>query len=197
MAVDKSVTKLSRKTSESEIELELALGAGGKAEVETGIAFFDHMLGQLAKHSGANLKLKCKGDLEVDAHHSVEDSGIALGAALDKALSTRKGLARFGSAYAPLDESLARTVIDLSGRPGLFFSADFTRPRVGEFDTQLVEEFFRAFANHARATVHIDLIRGYNCHHQVEAIFKSFAIALARATAKTGSSGLPSTKGVI
>ncbi|MBF2735755.1 MAG: imidazoleglycerol-phosphate dehydratase HisB [Betaproteobacteria bacterium AqS2] len=186
---------IERATGETAIKVALRL-APAKAEIATGIAFFDHMLAQIAQHGQLGLAVKAKGDLDVDFHHTVEDVGIALGMALEKALGDKKGIARFADACAPLDEALARVVLDLSGRPGLYYRATFSRPAVGDFDVQLVREFFQGFANAAKATLHVDLLAGANAHHQAEAIFKAFALALRQAVAPVGAAGaIPSTKG--
>ena len=193
--MEKKITEINRKTNETDINLSLSI-VSGESTCETGIAFFDHMLDQIAKHGGLSMQLTCKGDLDIDAHHTVEDVGIVLGEAISQAIGDKKGIYRFANAYAPLDESLARTVIDFSGRPGLFFRANFTRSSVGEFDVQLVREFFQGFTNGAKATIHIDLLEGENTHHQIEAIFKSFALALRRAIEiRPNDEDIPSTKG--
>lgn len=167
-------------------------------QVNTGIGFFDHMLDQLARHAFWDLDLKAAGDLQVDPHHTVEDAGLVLGQALDEALGDRQGLARFGSAYAPLDESLALAVVDLGGRPFTVVQAAFSRDRLGEFDTELVAEFFRALATRGRAAVHLNLLYGQNAHHQVESLFKAAALALAAAAAQDPRvRGVRSTKGVL
>lgn len=188
--------EISRKTAETEIRAELALDGGGESEINTGLPFFDHMLAQTARHGGLFLRLKAAGDLRIDAHHTVEDCGIVLGGALGEALGDKSGVARFGWAYAPLDESLSRAVIDLSGRPSLVYRAELSRPDVGGMDADLPREFFQALANHAKLTLHIDLLRGVNAHHQAESMFKAFGLALKSAAAITGG-GLPSTKGVL
>lgn len=191
----KRTATIERKTGETSIAVTLCLD-GGAAEIDTGIAFFDHMLDQIARHGNVGLRLQTQGDLEVDQHHTVEDTGIALGEAVAQALADKAGIVRFGTAYAPLDEALARVIIDLSGRPGLFFRATFSRQQVGELEVQLVREFFQGFANAAQATMHIDLLEGDNAHHQVEAIFKAFGLALRTAVAvRDPAAGVPSTKG--
>ncbi len=186
---------VSRRTRETEINLDLDLEGTGQVSVETGIGFFDHMLTALAVHANWDLKLYCSGDLEVCGHHSVEDCGIALGDAFQQALGDKSGIARYGTSFIPMDEALARTVVDVSGRPYLVFDAAFTAPAVGELDTQLVEEFFRAFAMHANITLHISLLYGKNDHHKIEAIFKSVAHAMEMALVPR--KGLLSTKGVL
>jgi imidazoleglycerol-phosphate dehydratase len=187
---------VSRATRETQITVALDLDGTGQAELDTGIAFLDHMLEQVARHGSIDLKVKAKGDLHVDAHHTVEDIGIVLGQAVAQALGERKGIARFGHAYVPLDESLSRAVIDFSGRPGLEYEVAYVRPLVGEFDVDLVHEFFQGFVNHAQATLHIDNLRGSNAHHQCETVFKAFARALRAAVARDPRAlGVPSTKG--
>lgn len=171
---------------------------GGESEVSTGVAFFDHMLSQVARHGKLGLHLKCDGDLEIDQHHTVEDCGIALGKAVAEALGGKAGIARFGTAHAPLDEALSRVVVDLSGRSGLFFRADFSRLEIGGMESQLVREFFQGFCNSCGATVHVDLLEGDNAHHQAESIFKAFGLALRAAVAIADpQGGIPSTKGTI
>ena len=172
---------LERNTAETAIKLSLSLDGNGSHEISTGIGFFDHMLSQIAVHARFNLDVNCQGDLEVDAHHSVEDVGIVFGQALRSALQDKAGIQRYGVAYIPLDEALSRVVIDLSGRSSLYFSADFTAEQVGNFDSQLVREFFQAVVNHGQLALHIDQLRGVNCHHQIESIFKAFAHALRQA----------------
>lgn len=186
---------VSRKTGETSVEVSVGLD-GGEVEVSTGVAFFDHMLDQIGRHGGLGLKVAAKGDLEVDAHHTVEDTGITLGEAVKEALGDKAGIRRFATAHAPLDESLARVALDLSGRPGLFFRATFSRRSVGEMEVQLVREFFQGFANASASTLHVDLLEGSNAHHQVEAVFKAFALALREAVSMRGG-GVPSTKGVL
>lgn len=195
MSADNRQAEIRRSTAETAIEGRLSL-AGAPGEIATGIPFFDHMLEQVARHGRLGLSLSCRGDLQVDQHHTVEDCGIALGEALAAALGDKAGIVRFASAHAPLDEALARAVVDLSGRPGLFFRATFSRLSAGDFELQLVREFFQGFANAAQATLHIDLLEGSNAHHQVEAIFKAFALALADAvTVRDPGGAVPSTKG--
>ena len=173
--------RIERKTAETAIAVEVNLDGTGEADIATGIGFFDHMLHQIARHGLVDLTVKAEGDLFVDGHHTVEDVGIALGEAFKKALGDKKGVIRYGFAYVPLDEALSRVVIDLSGRPGLVFAADFTAPMIGELDTQLVREFFQGFVNYAAVTLHIDNLRGDNAHHQAETIFKAFGRALRMA----------------
>ncbi|MGI9306689.1 MAG: imidazoleglycerol-phosphate dehydratase HisB [Gammaproteobacteria bacterium] len=185
-----------RQTAETDVRAELSLDGGGESELNTGLPFFDHMLAQTARHGGLFVRLHAKGDLHVDGHHTVEDCGIVLGQALEKALGDKSGIARFGSAFAPLDESLSRAVVDLSGRPSLSYHANLARPNIGGMDAELLREFFQALTNHAKLTLHLDLLRGINAHHQAESMFKAFGLALKMAAAKTGG-GLPSTKGVL
>lgn len=182
-----------RKTKETDITVELSLD-GGTVDVSTGIGFFDHMLTAFAVHGGFGLRIKAKGDLYVDGHHTVEDTGIVLGKAFAQAFGDKSGIARFGSFYVPMDEALAFAAVDVSGRPFLAFRADFSQERTGEYDLCLTEEFMRAFAMNAGVTLHIRLEYGSNAHHEVEAIFKAAAHALRLAAAKTGG-GVLSTKG--
>ena len=187
-----------RKTGETRVRVSLSLDGDGACDAQSGIPFFDHMLSQVARHGGFDLELSAQGDLEVDAHHTTEDCGIALGQALARALGDKGGVARFGHAYAPLDESLARAVVDLSGRPSLTFDGRISREQVGGMDSDLFREFFQALANHAGATLHLDILRGVNAHHQVEALFKAFGLALRAATRRSEGDGRPpSTKGVL
>ncbi|MES2124178.1 MAG: imidazoleglycerol-phosphate dehydratase HisB [Gemmatimonadota bacterium] len=190
---------IERITAETEVRLRLDLDGAGEASIETGIGFFDHMLTALARHGLFNLVVHTEGDLHVDGHHTVEDTGIALGQAIAAALDDRRGIRRFGEATVPLDEALVRVVIDCSGRPFLAWHADpVAWQMVGEFDVALSPEFFRAVAVHAGLTVHVDLIRGSNAHHIVEATFKAFARALDHATALDPRvTDVPSTKGVL
>ena len=181
----------------AELETEQAGQIGELFDIDTGVPFFDHMLAQLARHSGIGLRVKARGDVHIDDHHTVEDVGIALGQALKQALDDKNGIARYGSAYAPMDESLARAALDISGRPFLVYEVGTLPERVGTgFDTQLIEHFFQSFTLNAGITLHIDLIRGKNTHHIVEAIFKAAAQALKQAIVVSGT-GLPSTKGVL
>lgn len=182
-----------RKTRETEIGVSLCLD-GGAAELSTGIGFFDHMLNSFAVHGGFGLSVKAKGDLNVDCHHTVEDTGIVLGTAFAEALGDRSGIARFGSFFAPMDESLAFAAVDISGRPFLVFQADFPQERIGEYDSCMTEEFFRAFAFQAGITLHARVEYGANAHHQTEALFKAVAHALRIAVSTTGG-GVLSTKG--
>jgi len=191
--------EVERNTKETQIRVKLNLDGSGKAKLATGIPFLEHMLDQVARHGMVDLTVRAKGDLEIDAHHTVEDIGITLGLALAKALGDKKGIRRYGHAYVPLDEALSRAVVDFSGRPGLEWHVDFRRARVGEFDVDLTHEFFQGFVNHAQATVHIDNLRGDNAHHQCETIFKAFARALRMAVeADPRAAGvIPSTKGTL
>jgi len=191
---DASIT---RNTVETQISVRLNLDGTGVAKLATGIPFLDHMLDQVARHGLVDLEVQASGDLHIDAHHTVEDIGIAIGEALAKALGDKKGVRRFGHAYVPLDEALSRVVIDLSGRPGLEFNVPFTRARIGEFDVDLVNEFFQGMANHALITLHVDNLRGSNAHHQCETVFKAFARALRMAVEPDAraAGAIPSTKG--
>lgn len=187
---------VSRETLETRIELTLTLEGEGRLAGETGIGFFDHMLGSFVKHGGFDLDLACTGDLHIDDHHTVEDVGICLGQAIARAVGDGSGITRFGHAYAPLDEALARAVFDISGRAHLEFDADFSRSSVGDFSTEMVREFFGALVHHGRVTLHVTLLSGVNAHHQVEAVFKAAARALRQAVAIDDRvSGVPSTKG--
>ena len=188
-----------RNTKETQIEISLMLDGQGKAELDIGIPFLEHMLEQVARHGLFNLNIKAKGDLEIDAHHTVEDVGITLGQAFTQALDDKKGIRRYASAYVPLDEALSRVVIDCSGRPGLEYNANYPRARVGEFDIDLVFEFFQGFVNHAMMTLHIDNIRGRNSPHIAETIFKAFGRALRVAVEidPQMKNVLPSTKGAL
>lgn len=187
-----------RDTNETKIRVAVRLDGKGASDLETGIGFFDHMLNHVARHGLFDLTVKAKGDLEIDGHHTVEDVGISLGKAFLQALGDMKGIARFGHAVIPMDEVLAEVAIDFSGRPFLSFQADLPRGRVGEFDSELTEEFFRAFAVNSRSTLHIVLRRGGNLHHCIEGIFKAFARALDRATQLDQRiEGVPSTKGML
>ena len=188
-----------RNTKETEIRVAVNLDGKGAAKLDSGIPFLDHMIDQIARHGMLDIDLRASGDLHIDAHHTVEDIGITLGQAVHKALGDKLGIARYGHAYVPLDEAMSRVVIDLSGRPGLSYHVNFTRPRVGEFDVDLFIEFFQGFANHALATVHIDNIRGVNAHHQAETIFKAFgrALRMAGEVDPRAVGILPSTKGTL
>jgi imidazoleglycerol-phosphate dehydratase len=185
-----------RKTRETDIVLALNLDGEGRSRVATGIGFLDHMLAALATHARFDLDVRCRGDLHVDAHHSVEDVGIALGQALKQALGDKKGLVRFGHAYVPLDEALSRAVVDLSGRPWLHFGTQFRARSVGDMPTELFEDFFWALVDHGRFNLHLDVVRGRNSHHVAESLFKAAARALATAVARDPRvKGVPSTKG--
>lgn len=185
-----------RRTGETEVSVRLDLDGSGKAEVETGIPFLDHMLDLLARHGRFDLEVRATGDLEVDAHHTTEDIGIVLGDALRQALGDKRGIARYGHAYAPMDEALVRCVLDLSGRPYSVFDVPMPMPRIGTLDTELVEHFYQSLAFHAAMNLHLDLIRGRNTHHIIEAVFKSLALALHDAT-RIVRDDLPSTKGTL
>jgi len=191
--------KVSRKTKETELDVAVELDGRGDAQVSTGIPFFDHMLETLAKHSALDVRIECKGDLHIDQHHTVEDTGIALGSAIDQALGDRKGIARAGCFYFPLDEALARTVVDLSGRSYLHWNVPLDQGPRSAMDLSVLEGFFKAIADNARANLHIDLLTGRDFHHGAEAVFKSFARALRQAVALDGrlSGVVPSTKGVL
>lgn len=188
-----------RKTKETEIHVSLNLDGNGAAQIDTGLPFLDHMLDQIARHGLIDLQIKAVGDLEIDGHHSVEDIGITIGQALAIAVGDKAGITRYGHAYVPLDEALSRCVIDLSGRPGLVLDAQFPTQRVGEFDLELVHEFFQGFVNHAQVTLHLDNLRGANSHHIVETLFKAFGRALRAAVAADprASGIIPSTKGTL
>ncbi len=190
---------VNRHTKETEIAVTVNLDGSGESEIHTGIPFFDHMLEQLARHSLIDLAIRAAGDLEVDAHHTVEDVGITFGQALREAWGEKRGIRRYGHAYVPLDEALSRVVIDCSGRPGLTFQVDFPRARVAEFDVDLVYEFFQGLVNHALITLHVDTLRGRNAHHVIESIFKAFAKALRMACESDPRSSaiVPSTKGTL
>lgn len=192
-------SEVTRNTLETQITVRLSLDGTGHSKLDTGIPFLDHMLDQVARHGLVDLDVSCHGDLHIDAHHSVEDIGITLGQAFSQAVGDKKGLRRYGHALVPLDESLSRVVIDLSGRPGLFFDVPFSRARIGEFDVDLVHEFFQGFVNHANATIHVDNLKGRNAHHQAESVFKAFARALRMAVEPDPRMGgvMPSTKGTL
>jgi len=192
----KRIAKVSRKTLETNITVEINIDGSGKSKLNSGIGFLDHMLDQISRHGLFDLKIEAKGDLHIDAHHTVEDIGITLGQAFTKAMGDRTGIRRYAHAYVPLDEALSRVVIDISGRPGLEFDSHFTRARVGEFDVDLIHEFFQGFVNHANITLHVDNIKGENSHHQAETIFKAFGRALRIAVEiDKRVEGTPSTKG--
>ncbi|HTH78833.1 MAG TPA: imidazoleglycerol-phosphate dehydratase HisB [Ramlibacter sp.] len=188
---------ITRNTAETQIAVRVNLDGTGKANLSTGIGFFDHMLDQIARHGLIDLDVQAKGDLHIDGHHTVEDVGIAIGQAVAKAIGDKKGIRRYGHAYVPLDEALSRVVIDFSGRPGLVMNVPFKSGIIGNFDTQLAHEFFQGFVNHAFVTLHIDNLRGENAHHQCETVFKAFARALRAAVELDPRSAgtIPSTKG--
>ena len=192
------VAEVKRDTKETRIRVKLDLDGKGAAKLSTGLPFLEHMLDQVARHGMLDLEIDAKGDLHIDAHHTVEDVGITLGQAFAKAIGDKAGVRRFGHAYVPLDEALSRVVIDFSGRPGLEYHVKFTRALIGEFDVDLVHEFFQGFVNHARVTLHVDNIKGTNAHHQAETAFKAFARALRMAIeADPRVKGVPSTKGTL
>lgn len=188
---------LTRKTLETQVHIALAIDGSGTSDVSTGLGFLDHMLATLAQHTMLDLTLTCIGDLRVDDHHTVEDCALALGAALDEALGDRSGIARFGSALAPMDEALARAVVDLSGRAAHAVDLALTRERVGDVSCENMEHFFVSLAGTLRAAVHVDVLRGRNDHHKIEAAFKGLALALRCAIARTGACDIPSVKGVL
>ncbi len=189
--------EVSRHTLETQIVVSINLDGTGVSQLSSGLGFLDHMIDQIARHGMMDIKIEAKGDLHIDAHHTVEDIGITLGQAFAKALGDKKGIRRYGHAYVPLDEALSRVALDLSGRPGLEFAVEFKRARIGDFDVDLVHEFFQGFVNHAGVTLHIDNLRGENAHHQAETIYKAFGRALRMATElDPRMSGItPSTKG--
>jgi len=190
---------VSRNTLETRISIELNLDGSGKAKFDTGLPFLDHMLDQVARHGLLDIDILAKGDLHIDAHHTVEDIGITFGQAFNQAVGDKKGLRRYGHAYVPLDESLSRAVLDISGRPGLVFNCEFVRDSIGEFDVDLINEFFQGFVNHALVTLHIDNLAGNNAHHQAETIFKAFGRALRMALEPDPRMAgvMPSTKGTL
>jgi imidazoleglycerol-phosphate dehydratase len=191
--------KVSRNTLETQITVELNLDGSGQAKFDTGLPFLDHMLDQVARHGLLDINILAKGDLHIDAHHTVEDIGITFGQAFNQAIGDKKGLRRYGHAYVPLDESLSRVVLDISGRPGLVFNCEFVRGSIGEFDVDLVNEFFQGFVNHALITLHIDNLAGNNAHHQAETIFKAFGRALRMSLELDPRMAgvMPSTKGTL
>lgn len=188
---------IQRDTKETRISAEVLLDGGGRFDGGTGIEFLDHMLDALARHSGVDIMLRAEGDLGVDCHHTVEDAGIVLGEAIRKAAGDKAGIGRYGHAVVPMEEALCECSLDFCGRPYLFFSADFQRPLIGEYATEVTEDFFRAFCNHAGMTMHLEARRGRNAHHIVEGLFKAFARALRASLARTGGDAVPSTKGVL
>jgi imidazoleglycerol-phosphate dehydratase len=189
--------QVKRDTLETRVEVSLNLDWSGKTDLDTGVPFLEHMLEQVARHGLLDLTIVAKGDLHIDAHHTVEDIGITLGQAFDQALADKKGIRRYGHAYVPLDEALSRVVLDFSGRPGLEYGVSFARARIGEFDVDLLHEFFQGFVNHARVTLHIDCLRGDNAHHIAETVFKAFGRALRMAAELDPRMAgmMPSTKG--
>ena len=193
------IAKVKRVTKETQIEVEMNLDGDGNSTLKADIPFLEHMLEQVARHGMFDLNLHAKGDLHIDAHHTVEDIGIVLGQVIDKALGNKTGISRFGSSYVPLDESLSRVVLDFSGRPGLEYNVSYPRSHVGEFDVELLHEFFQGFVNHAKATIHIDNLRGSNSHHIAETIFKAFGKALKTAVSidPRQAGKIPSTKEII
>ena len=189
--------EIDRNTLETQISVSVNLDGSGEREFQTGLPFLDHMLDQVARHGLLDITIKADGDLEIDAHHTVEDIGITLGQAVNQAMGDKKGIRRYGHAYVPLDEALSRVVIDFSGRPGLAYNVQFVRQMVGNFDVDLFHEFFQGFVNHAKVTLHIDNLSGENVHHQIETIFKAFGRALRMAAEPDPrmSDVTPSTKG--
>ena len=189
--------EVSRNTLETQIKVSINLDGTGVSKLSSGLGFLDHMIDQIARHGMMDIHVEATGDLHIDAHHTVEDIGITLGQAFAKAIGDKKGVRRYGHAYVPLDEALSRVVLDLSGRPGMEFGVEFKRAQIGEFDVDLIHEFFQGFVNHALVTLHIDNLRGENAHHQAETIFKAFGRALRMATElDTRMAGImPSTKG--
>jgi len=188
---------IERNTLETQITVSVNLDGTGQAKFDTGVPFLEHMMDQIARHGLIDLEITAKGDLHIDAHHTVEDIGITLGQAFAKAVGDKKGIRRYGHAYVPLDEALSRVVLDLSGRPGIEFNVDFVRGTIGEFDVDLFHEFFQGFINHALVTLHVDNLRGHNAHHQAETVFKAFGRALRMALEVDPRMGevIPSTKG--
>ena len=191
--------EVSRNTLETQIFVHINLDGTGVSKLSTGLGFLDHMIDQIARHGMIDITVEAKGDLHIDAHHTVEDIGITLGQAFAKAIGDKKGIRRYGHAYIPLDEALSRVVLDLSGRPGLEFFVEFKRPKIGDFDVDLVHEFFQGFVNHAFVTLHVDNLRGENAHHQAETVFKAFGRALRMAIEvdQRMLGVTPSTKGTL
>ncbi|MGQ7261161.1 imidazoleglycerol-phosphate dehydratase HisB [Vreelandella sp. V005] len=191
------IATVSRDTNETQIKVSVNLDGEGRLSCQTGVPFLDHMLDQVARHGMIDLEINAAGDLHIDDHHTVEDLGITLGQAFLEAIGDKRGIYRYGHAYVPLDEALSRVVIDFSGRPGLYMNVEFTRDTIGSLDTQLFWEFFQGFVNHARVSLHIDNIKGFNAHHQAETIFKAFGRALRMAVAEDPRmvGQMPSTKG--
>ncbi len=196
MTVDR-ISEIERNTLETQIRVRVNLDGNGQTSFVTGVPFLDHMLDQVARHGMLDLEVHAVGDLQIDAHHTVEDIGITLGQAVEKALGDKQGIVRYGQAYVPLDEALSRVVIDFSGRPGVYYGVDYPRGRIGDFDVDLLLEFFRGFANHAKITLHIDNLKGTNAHHIAETVFKGFGRALRMSVAKDPAMQgiMPSTKG--
>ena len=191
--------RVRRDTNETKIEVAVNLDGSGQQKLASGVPFLDHMLDQIARHGLIDIEVQADGDLHIDAHHTVEDIGITLGQAVAKAIGDKKGIRRYGHAYVPLDEALSRVVIDFSGRPGLEFHVPFTRAMIGQFDVDLVHEFFQGFVNHALVSLHIDNLRGQNAHHQCETVFKAFGRALRMAAEldQRALDSIPSTKGCL
>lgn len=191
--------EITRNTNETRIRVAINLDGTGRQSIQTGVPFLDHMIDQIARHGLIDLDVQCEGDTHIDDHHTVEDIGISLGQAFAKAVGDKSGLRRYGHVYVPLDEALTRVVVDLSGRPGLFYDVPYTRARIGNFDVDLAREFFQGFVNHALITLHIDNIKGENAHHQCETVFKAFGRALRAATEPDPRNAgvVPSTKGVL
>ncbi len=197
--VSARTASVERNTNETQIKIDINLDGTGQSDFETGVPFLDHMMDQIARHGLVDLTVKAKGDLEIDAHHTVEDIGITLGQAFASAVGDKKGIRRYGHAYVPLDEALSRVVVDFSGRPGLEMQADFRRARIGEFDVDLFHEFFAGFVNHAQVALHLDNLRGRNAHHIAETLFKAFGRALRMALEPDPRMAgvMPSTKGTL
>jgi len=193
------VATVARDTLETQIEVTINLDGTGKGRLETGVPFLDHMLDQVVRHGLIDLDIRASGDLQIDAHHTVEDIGITIGQAFAQAVGDKVGVRRYGHAYVPLDEALSRVVVDLSGRPGLIFNVAFTRAWIGGFDVDLFQEFFQGFVNHARVTLHVDNLAGENAHHQAETVFKAFGRALRMAVESDprAKQTMPSTKGTL
>ena len=193
------IATVTRDTLETQISVSINLDGSGQSSFETGIPFLDHMLDQIARHGLVDLDIKASGDLHIDDHHTVEDIGISLGQAFNQALADKKGIMRYGHAYVPLDEALSRVVIDFSGRPGIEYRVEYSRARIGQFDVDLIHEFFQGFANHAPATLHIDNLHGKNAHHIAETVFKAFGRALRVAVSRDERMAgmIPSTKGLL
>jgi len=191
------VGSVNRGTGETKVECHIELDGTGQGNIDTGVGFLDHMIHQLAKHSGMNITVKCEGDLHIDDHHTVEDCGLALGQAFDKALGERRGIVRFGYSYAPLDEALARVVVDLSGRPFSRVALGLKREKLGTLSCEMIPHFLSSFAMTGLLTLHVDVLFGENDHHRAECSFKAFALAIKQAIALTGSKDVPSTKGLL